>query len=142
MTSSVVFSKIFSLVNAWNNRPALAVDSGADQGHEQRREFRRESNERLFLQIVQAKELDMIGTTISCKALNVSASGMMVACDQAIPAGSFIDLWVDDSERAGKFFLSSEVKWASENQPGEYQIGVLLLDGAATDIAEWRERQS
>lgn len=142
MTSSVVFSKIFSLVNAWNNRPAPQADSGADQGHEQRREFRRESSERLFLQIVQAKELDMIGTTISCKALNVSASGMMVACDQAIPAGSFIDLWVDDSERAGKFFLSSEVKWASENQPGEYQIGVLLLDGAATDIAEWRERQS
>jgi hypothetical protein len=48
---------------------------------------------------------------------------------------------VDDNSRAGKFFLSSEVRWVNEAETGEYEVGVALLDGAATDIEEWRERQ-
>lgn len=140
MTSSLLLSKIYSVVNAWNSRQGNAFNHSTVH-QEQRKEFRRESNERLFLQVVQCEDQAMVGTTISCTALNVSASGLMVSCDQRIPVGCFIDLWVDDSSRPGKFFLSSEVLWEMEIQPGDYTIGVELLNGAATDIEEWRERQ-
>ena len=142
MTTFPLLSKIYSLVSVLNSRDSRAINDRANHEHEQRKEFRRESSERLFLQVVQSDDQDMVGTTISCIALNVSPGGLMVACDQRIPRGCFIDLWVDDSARPGKFFLSSEVRWETENEPGEYQIGVALLDGAATDIEEWRERQS
>jgi hypothetical protein len=142
MTTFPLLSKIHGVVSALNNRNASAINGRANYEQEQRKEFRRESNERLFLQVVQSDDQDIVGTTISCMALNVSPGGLMVACDQRIPEGCFIDLWVDDSARPGKFFLSSEVRWESENEPGEFQIGVALLDGAATDIEEWRERQS
>lgn len=142
MTTLPLLSKIYSLVSELNSRDASTISGRTNFEHEQRKEFRRESNERLFLQIVQSEDEDMVGTTISCMALNVSPGGLMVACDQRIPEGCFIDLWVDDSARPGKFFLSSEVRWETENEPGEYHIGVALLDGAATDIEEWRERQT
>ena len=142
MTTFPLISKIHSLVSALNGRDASAIRRRTNFEHEQRKEFRRDSSERLFLQVVQSENQEMVGTTISCMALNVSASGLMVACDQHIPEGCFIDLWVDDSARPGKFFLSSEVRWEIESQPGEFQIGVELLDGAATDIEEWRERQA
>ena len=142
MTTLPLLSKIYGVVSTLNSRDATTFNRRANCEHEQRKEFRRESSERLFLQVVQADDQDMVGTTISCMALNVSPGGLMVACDQRIPPGCFIDLWVDDSARPGKFFLSSEVRWETENEPGEYQIGVALLDGAATDIEEWRERQS
>ena len=141
MTTSLLLSKIFGLVNASDGRQENAANRQSTVQHEQRKEFRRESNQRLFLQVVQCADHEMVGTTISCTALNVSASGLMVSCDLRIPTGSFIDLWVDDSSRPGKFFLSSEVRWETENQPGDHKIGVELLDGAATDIQEWRETQ-
>ncbi len=142
MTTFLALSKIFSLVTTMSGCRENSIRSRTHDEHEQRKEFRRDSNERLFLQVVQSEDQEMVGTTISCKALNVSPSGLMVACDQRIPQGCFIDLWVDDSARPGKFFLSSEVRWETENQPGEYRIGVELLNGAATDIEEWRERQT
>jgi hypothetical protein len=140
MTTFPLLSKIHSLVSI-RNSPDRSVNGRANFEHEQRREFRRGSNERLFLQVVKSEDQDMVGTTISCIALNVSPGGLMVACDQRIPEGCFIDLWVDDSARPGKFFLSSEVRWEVESEPGEFQIGVELLEGAATDIEEWRKRQ-
>ena len=130
------------MVSMQNSRATRAINGRANFEHEQRKEFRRGSNERLFLQVVQSEDQDLVGTTISCIALNVSAGGLMVTCDQRIPEGCFIDLWIDDSARPGKFFLSSEVRWASKNEAGEFQIGVALLDGAATDIEEWRARQA
>jgi hypothetical protein len=142
MTTFPLLSKIHSLVSIQGSRGTRAINSRANFEHEQRKEFRRGSNERLFLQVVQSEDQDMVGTTISCTALNVSPSGLMVACDQRIPEGCFIDLWVDDSARPGKFFLSSEVRWAFESEPGEFRIGVALLEGAATDIEEWRARQA
>ena len=142
MTTFPLLSKIHSLVSIQSSRGTRAHNGRDNYEHEQRKEFRRGSNERLFLQVVQSDDKDLIGTTISCIALNVSPGGLMVTCNQRIPEGCFIDLWVDDSARPGKFFLSSQVRWACEGEPGEFQIGVALLDGAATDIEEWRARQA
>lgn len=142
MATSLLLSRIIDFTkvrNRWRTQPEKgnAVDY-----HEQRREPRRQSNDRLFLQIVQSEEKDLVGRTLSSTLVDASASGLKVASDQHIPVGCIIDLWVDDSAKPGKFFLSSEVRWIREHQPGAFTLGVELLESAATDIQRWRERQA
>lgn len=45
---------------------------------ERRQDDRRESSERLFLQVIAAQEADIVGMTISCNALDISAGGMKI----------------------------------------------------------------
>lgn len=141
MTTALLNSNIIYLSEAREKRFFQGPVSRGTEKHERRRAFRRESGERLFLQIVHSADPDLLGTTISCTAIDVSAGGLRVACDISIPVGCLIDLWVDDTKRPGKFFLSSRVCWAMHNASHGFEIGVELMDGAATDIDEWRERQ-
>jgi hypothetical protein len=131
-------SKIIDISDARRRRRGPADKVVTIEQHEKRREFRRESNERLFIQIVSCADEELVGTTISCEALDVSASGLRIVAEAAIPAGSQLDLWVDNSAGPGKFFLSSNVRWSHAVDKG-FQAGVELHDGATTDIEEWRE---
>ncbi len=107
---------------------------------------RLESDDRLFSQVVlSADEPDLVGTTLSCTAINMSMGGIQFKTTQAVPVGTLLDLWVDVSSRPGKFFLAGEVRW---NRPtSEYDgngtelhfVGVQLKSGAATDILDWRD---
>ena len=140
MTSSLLLSTIINLSNARNRQ---SIDKPMANGrYEQRQETRHDSSERLFLQVVQSTNPDLVGITLSCTTIDVSPNGLQISCSQEIPVGCVIDLWVDDSARPGKFFLSSEVRWSREKQAGNFHVGVQLLEGAATDIQEWRTRQA
>jgi hypothetical protein len=103
-----------------------------------RTECRRAAVERLFIQIVDCVDADKIGTTVSCHSTESSASGLRISTEEQIPAGSRIDLWVNISARPGKFFLSADVRWCGQPYNGVYQLGVKLIDGAATDTAAWQ----
>ncbi|MEM7101325.1 MAG: PilZ domain-containing protein [Pseudomonadota bacterium] len=107
---------------------------------------RLESDDRLFTQIVLATdEPDLVGTTLSCTAVNMSMGGIQFRTNQAVPVGTLLDLWVDVSSRPGKFFLAGEVRWSrptsesDENGDELHFIGVQLKSGAATDIVDWRD---
>jgi Tfp pilus assembly protein PilZ len=107
---------------------------------------RLDSDDRLFTQIVLSSEdPDLVGTTLSCKATNLSVGGIQFRTNASVPPGSLLDLWVDVSSRPGKFFLAGEVRWSRPtgeiNDKGEPEwfIGVQLKSGAATDIVDWRE---
>ncbi len=140
MTTSMLFSKIIGL-NATGRRESAPVYKA--QEHEHRSEFRRESNDRMFVQVVKSVDESLVGTTIACRALDVSAKGLKIASKELIPMGCTLDLWVDDSARPGKFFLSSEVRWVSQSEnDDDYHVGVELVNGTATDILVWQERQS
>jgi Tfp pilus assembly protein PilZ len=106
---------------------------------------RLESDDRLYTQVVlSADDPDLVGTTLSCTAINMSVGGIQFATSDPLPIGALLDLWVDISSRPGKFFLAGEVRWS---RPGEsdgsgnaqWYIGVQLKSGAATDILDWRE---
>ncbi len=108
---------------------------------EKRQHKRIPSRDRLFVQVVSCEEQpDLVGTTLSCKTLDVSAGGIRIDCHDRIPVGAKLDLWVDVHSRPGKFFLSSDVRWVEERRGilPSYQLGVKLQDGTATDIEEWR----
>lgn len=115
-------------------------------GKDQRLHPRLESDDRLFTQVVlSADNPELVGTTLSCTAVNLSVGGIQFRTTAAVPEGSLLDLWVDVSSRPGKFFLAGEVRWnrptGEVNEKGveEWLIGVQLKSGAATDIVDWRE---
>ena len=122
-------------------------DSRASRGRDdQRMHPRLESDDRLFVQVVlSAADPDLVGTTVSCRALNLSVGGIQFRTDGAIPNGALLDLWVDIRNRPGKFFLAGEVRWMrpiGDEDPDDLEgwvIGVQLKSGAATDILDWRE---
>ena len=128
MENSLYTSKTIGLTAARGTR-------APSDDHENRREIRRASSERLFAQVVQSNDNDLVGTTLSCEAIDVSANGLKIAADRTLPVGCVLDLWVDDSRKPGKFFLSSDVRWSGENG-----FGVQLHNGSATDIEAWRKR--
>ena len=56
MTTSLLLSKIAGISNTRNSRVDQPTRSRGGEQHEKRREFRRESSERLFLQVVQSED--------------------------------------------------------------------------------------
>mgnify|MGYP001812954300 CR=1 FL=1 len=123
-----------------------AARTKAISRQDQRLHPRLESDDRLFTQVVlSADEPDLVGTTLSCTAVNLSVGGIQFRTNEPVPTGALLDLWVDVSNRPGKFFLAGEVRWSrptgESNNNGEQQwfIGVQLKSGAATDIVDWRD---
>ncbi len=118
-----------------------AARTGLRRG-DKRHHARMDSDDRLFVQIVLcASNPELVGTTISCHAVNLSMGGIQFRTDVEIPVGTLLDLWVDIRSRPGKFFLAGEVRWVRpdlEHDSG-WILGVQLKPGAATDIVEWRE---
>ena len=135
-------SKIVSLSEA--RRRLFSDETGGDiqVPGERRRESRRLSSERLFAQVVQSNEQDLVGITLSCRAVDVSANGLQILAERAVPAGCVLDLWVDDSRKPGKFFLSSDVRWVGDQRYDGWVMGVQLHNGQATDIEAWRKRNA
>lgn len=116
----------------------------ADRQHDDKRMHPRlQSNDRLFAQVVlSAERPELVGRTLSCRAINLSVGGIQFRTDQPVPPGSLLDLWVDVANRPGKFFLSGEVRWSRPTKGDdnvEHFIGVQLKSGAATDFLDWRE---
>ena len=116
----------------------------ATQSQDQRMYPRLESDDRLFTQVVlSAENPDLVGTTLSCRAINLSVGGIQFRTNSSVPPGSLLDLWVDVSSRPGKFFLAGEVRWSrpagGHGSDDEWFIGVQLKSGAATDIIDWRD---
>ncbi|MEX0941877.1 MAG: PilZ domain-containing protein, partial [Pseudomonadales bacterium] len=130
MTTSLLMSKM-SDITAARRRDYKQQRVMGMNDHEKRRDDRRTSNDRLFIQIVSSDDPDLMGTTISCEAVDVSASGLRIATRIEIPAGCQLDVWIDDSAGPGKYFLSSDVRW-SRRAGDLYQAGLELHDGSAT----------
>ncbi len=117
------------------NRPSRSRDDKRMHG-------RLDSDDRLFVQVVlAAMDPDLVGTTVSCTAMNLSVGGIQFRTAASLPQGTLLDLWVDVRSRPGKFFLAGEVRWSrpGTDDSGEWVVGVQLKSGAATDILDWRE---
>ncbi|MCZ6656653.1 MAG: PilZ domain-containing protein [Gammaproteobacteria bacterium] len=123
-----------------------SVRSKTRRSNDKRMHARINSDDRLFTQVVlSADEPDLVGTTLSCTAVNLSVGGIQFRTNAPVPTGSLLDLWVDVSSRPGKFFLAGEVRWSRPtgendvNGSEQWFVGVQLKSGAATDIIDWRD---
>ncbi|MEX2489634.1 MAG: PilZ domain-containing protein [Pseudomonadales bacterium] len=139
MATSLLMSKIIDLADARRSRRVAQVETSPRVDHENRKEYRKLTTERLFLQIVECPaDPELVGTTLSCRTVDVSSGGLRIQSKDHIPEGCQLDLWVDNSARPGKFFLTSHVRWI-RTVDGQYEIGVALHNGSATDIEDWRQ---
>ena len=130
------------------HEPSRSVASNAERQNsdldqqtsaEQRIEHRSVASERLFVQITQTDDSDLVGTTLSCLALDASAHGIRFLVESPIPVGSLLDLWVDDKSKPGKFFLTGDVRWTQTVGGEANTVGVRLQEGLATDMEDWKE---
>ena len=141
MNRAVSVSKVIDIKQARRRHLAQGAIMN-DAGSEMREETRHASYERLFVQVVECADRNLVGMTVSCDSVDVSAGGLRVFSDTHIPEGSQVDLWIDVNAGPGKFFLTSDVRWSTATSDGGYQFGAKLRDGAATDISEWRALQA
>lgn len=109
---------------------------------ERRRESRYPTEDRVFVQIVDCDESELIGMTLVCQVIDASAHGFRLSSETFVPDGARLDLWLDDSSRHGKFFLTSEVRWVSMAPSGQCDLGLEMLESPASDINAWRQRYS
>lgn len=137
MERSTPMSKVVSLGEARKRAGKPPVANAKYQYVDRRRESRSESRARAFVQVVDCEVADLIGTTVSCCTVNISACGLKLQSESKIPIGSTLDIWIDISERPTKFFLSSDVRWSRDREDGSYELGVELRAGAMTDYKEW-----
>ena len=72
--------------------------------------------------------------------VNISASGLQIILDHAVPLNSAIDVWVTLDGDTRQHFLSGEVRWCSEAKSNEFHVGILLKDRTdiETDYKHWR----
>ena len=135
-----------NVIELTSARDRLRPKGPARSPSDKRMHPRMDCDDRLFVQVVlSADDPDLVGTTLSCNAVNLSVGGIQFRTNSPIPTGSLLDLWVDISSRPGKFFLAGEVRWSrptgheDANGQEEWFIGVQLKSGAATDILDWRD---
>lgn len=110
------------------------------KGEDQRHESRRRASNRMLVQIVECEDSQKKGHTLSAKAQNLSSQGIQFDSELAIPAGSKVDIWVQNESSAGSYFLCGLIIWsqADEDRVGQYKAGVKLLARDWTDIKAWR----
>ena len=113
-----------------------------DTKPDRRRHVRLKRDDKLFVQVLAASESPaLVGETLQCSTIDVSASGIKVEVGCEVPILSEIDLWIDVKACAQKYYMNGLVKWCYEvdAEQGVYQIGVQLLDIPFTDYADWRK---
>jgi hypothetical protein len=141
MGASLLMSKIINFNDAKQKKEQQVNPGMATHTEEKRQHKRVSSSDRLFVQIVACEEKpSLVGTTISCSAIDVSADGLGIRSNEYIPKGSQLDLWVDIGSRPGKLFLTSDVRWITKKSDSRnsFELGVALHDAPAKDIEEWR----
>lgn len=100
--------------------------------------------DRLFIHILASRRSPaLVGRALECITLDVSASGIKMATEVAIPLHTEIDLWIDVTASAQKYYMHGLVRWCDLlNEPEldeQYQIGVQLLNIPFTDFESWRQ---
>jgi hypothetical protein len=108
---------------------------------DRRQHTRQPRDERVVVQIVSStRDTLPPGTVVRCATKDVSSQGIKIQLDQQLPEGFLLELWIEISSHAGKFFLAGEVKWCQElDEDKLYLIGVELKEGETEDFKLWQE---
>lgn len=107
---------------------------------ERRGDLRGAREERLFLKIESfSASTDSVDTTLSCKTLDVSASGMRLVAGEPLPLDASLELWVEIKGCPGKFLLQGVVRWCYPNEDA-YVCGIEFKDTkSVSDLADWQD---
>lgn len=105
---------------------------------ERRTETRLFQQATIFIEVCSADfDDEQPAEVIICNSLDISANGIQVEMDKAVPTGSILRLCAEFLSGKDPMYLVGEVKWVAE-QDDAFNIGFELFDAEGTDIIEWK----
>lgn len=137
MAMSTLTAKVISLRGA-RDQVHRMEGSAMNEVAERRIEQRQPREDRLFAQVTSCSEADLVGATFSCHTQDVSTGGLCITTDEFIPEGAKLDLWIENSRRPGKYFLTGDVRWSVTIEGARCAMGLELQASPTTDIETWR----
>ena len=111
------------------------------KNQDRRQHTRQPRDERVVVQIISStRDTLPPGTVVRCSTKDVSANGIRIQVDRRVPEGFLLELWVEVSNHATKFYLAGEVKWCQElDEAKRYLVGIELKDSDTEDFKQWQE---
>jgi len=76
---------------------------------------------------------------IICNSLDISAGGIQLQMDRALPVGSILRLCADIERSENVLYLVGEVKWIKA-QDDIYNLGFELYDAEDSDLGDWKSQ--
>lgn len=74
---------------------------------------------------------------VACSGLDLSANGLQLQVDRALPVGAILRLGADLGPGQPPLYVVGEVRWCRAEHGG-HSIGFLLFDSDGTDIVAWK----
>ena len=112
---------------------------GNDQATEnRRREDRQESDGRAKVRVLDGPFPELKNTTVEADIIDVSQSGLCLDCDELLDQCSLL-LRVTLAGSSDTVPIRGEVRWASWEEGGRYQMGVEFTGNDAPVVIKWHE---
>lgn len=123
-----------------DNETESLGEEHAALAREQRGELRVATTAAVFVEL-SAGDLGEPATVVMCRLLDVSAAGMRVRIDRAVPLGCILALCArfngPSHARQASLRVVGEVRWV-EQKENYYVVGLFLYESFDTDIAAWK----
>ncbi|UTF61835.1 PilZ domain-containing protein [Gilvimarinus sp. DA14] len=103
---------------------------------EQRQEYRLDAREAVYIEL-ESEQAEGAGTIVLSRSTDLSANGLQVELDRALPVGHIYTLCVQLRRPDQRFVLSGEVKWCRA-EGARYHTGIALYESDLTAIADWK----
>jgi hypothetical protein len=104
---------------------------------------RRDQQEVLSLTIISTSlNPELLGKKLNGSTVDISATGLRIKLDCALPADSTINMSIMLKNDPGEFFLTGKVRWCREIKTEDlFQAGIVLngIINTETDYKRWRE---
>lgn len=108
------------------------------EGAERRSETRLDDRATIFIERMAAEyDQSRPASIVICRSVDISANGIQVRMDQAVPIGAILRLCAQFNDNRQSLYLVGEVKWLREER-GQYCIGFNLFESEQTDIIAWK----
>ena len=107
---------------------------------ENRAEPRIEHQVRFFVHVHEcAEDPDIVGTSLTCEAVDFSVHGMQLRTAVELPSGTLLNITIGIGNPFAMYLLRGEVRWVRANDEEVY-MGVLLRQAEGTDLENWTQR--
>lgn len=105
---------------------------------EHRLEARIHQTATIFVEVCAASfDNSAPASVIICSSIDLSANGIQIEMDQAVPIGSILRICAEFNSQEQPIYLVGETKWVKPVEQ-HFKIGFQLYDAENTDIAGWK----
>jgi hypothetical protein len=105
---------------------------------EHRSEQRLPRTDPITLDIVDCSNSGMVGQSLQCVTLDISATGLRVRTEQPLPVATLVEICTALHGMPGKFFLKGQVVHSSAaEEDGWFYHGIRLDDKPTADMLGW-----